>query len=205
MATNAPLRIGLTGGIASGKSVVATEFAKLSVPIIDTDMLARAVVQPGQPALAAMVSRFGNAILLDDGTLDRRQVRQRIFNNPAEKQALEAILHPAIRSAQNALATQLGGAYQIHVVPLLIDTQTQHLYDRILVVDCTPETQLARLLLRDDINSELAQQMLATQVSRDERLKFADDILDNNGSVTEIPEKVAVLHRRYLDMSNAAT
>jgi dephospho-CoA kinase len=203
MPAGQPLRIGLTGGIASGKSAVATAFANLGVPVIDTDALARSLVQPGEPALAAIVNRFGTAILLTDSNLDRRQLRQRIFEDPAEKQALEAILHPAIRAAQNTLSAQLGGAYQIHVIPLLIETHSQSLYDRILVVDCSRETQLARLLRRDDIDLELAEQMLAAQVSRDERLKYADEVLDNNGVVTEIPEKVAFLHQHYLYLSNA--
>jgi dephospho-CoA kinase len=198
-----PLWIGLTGGIASGKSAVAAEFARLGVPIIDGDELARAVVEPGQPALAAIINRFGNSVVTANGRLDRRQMRERIFNNPAEKQALEAILHPVIRAEQQASASRLGDVYQIHVMPLLIETHSQSLYDRILVVDCSGETQLARLLNRDGINHELAQRMLAAQTERAVRLQSADDVLDNNGPVTELPEKVAVLHQRYLQLAAA--
>ena len=203
METKRPLWIGLTGGIASGKSAVASEFARLGVPVIDLDVLARALVEPGQPALADIVTRFGKGILAPDGTLDRRQLRERIFNHPADKQALEAILHPAIRAEQQKLASQLGGPYQIHVVPLLVENQSQGLYDRILVVDCSRATQLARLVKRDGITPELAEQILAAQAGRDERMKIADDVLDNNGSVTELPEKIALLHRHYLQLANA--
>ena len=203
MQTKRPLWIGLTGGIASGKSAVAAEFSRLGIPIIDLDVLARALVQPGQPALADIVTRFGRGILAPDGTLDRRQLRERIFNHPADKQALEAILHPAIRAEQQKLASQLGGPYLIHVVPLLVENRSQGLYDRILVVDCSRATQLARLVKRDGITPELAEQMLAAQADRDERIKIANDVLDNNGSVTELPGKIALLHRHYLQLANA--
>lgn len=198
-----PLRIALTGGIASGKSAVASEFARLGVPIVDLDELARHVVEPGQPALMAIVARFGKGILSANGRLNRGQLRERIFNHPQEKSALEAILHPAIRAAQMALAAQLDGPYQIHVVPLLIETQSQSLYDRILVVDCDRDTQLRRLLGRDNIRTQLAEQILATQADRKERLKYADDVLENTGDIDELVAKVGVLHRLYLELAIA--
>lgn len=198
-----PLRIGLTGGIASGKSAVATEFAKLGVPVIDTDELAREVVQPGQPALQAIVERFGSEVLDAQGGLDRRRMRERVFQNPAEKQALEAIVHPAIRTAQQTRSAAAQGSYHIHVVPLLVDTRSQSLYDRVLVVDCTRETQLERLLRRDGITLQLAEQMLAAQATREQRLAVADDVLDNSGTVAELPQKVAALHQRYLELAAA--
>ena len=205
MPARKPLWIGLTGGIASGKSTVAAAFARLGAPIIDTDQLAREVVAPGQPALTAIVTRFGPAVLARDGSLDRRRLRERIFNsakdNLGDKQALEAILHPAIRAAQHARSAELGGAYQLHVVPLLLETASQSLYDRILVVDCTREVQLARLLQRDDISQELAERMLDAQASREQRLSIADDVLENNGPATEIAEKAALLHARYLQLA----
>ena len=203
MTNEHPLRIVLTGGIASGKSAVATEFNKLGVPIIDTDELARDVVQPGQPALQAIVARFGSEVLDAQGGLDRRRMRERIFQNPAEKQALEAIVHPAIRAAQQARSAAAPGLYHIHVVPLLVDTRSQSLYDRVLVVDCAPETQLARLLRRDGITQQLAEQMLAAQATREQRLAVADDVLDNSGTMAELPQKVAVLHQRYLELAAA--
>lgn len=198
MNTSRPPWVGLTGGIASGKSAVAAEFAKLGVPIIDADELAREVVQPGKLALQAIIDRFGSDMLDTLGGLDRRRMRERIFNNPVERQALEAILHPAIRSAQQARAALVGGPYQIHVMPLLAETQSRALYDRVLVVDCSVESQLGRLLQRDGITRQLAEAILAAQASREQRLALADDVLNNNGNVADLPKKVAVLHQQYL-------
>jgi dephospho-CoA kinase len=198
-----PFRVVLTGGIASGKSAVASEFSKLGVPIIDTDVLAREVVEPGQPALAAIVARFGTDILNAQGGLDRRRMRERVFENPSERLALEAIVHPAIRAAQQAQTLTASGAYQVHVVPLLYGPRSQLTYDRVLVVDCPRETQLARLLGRDGITEQLAEQMLAAQATREQRLALADDVLDNNGTIAELPQKTAILHRRYLELAAA--
>jgi dephospho-CoA kinase len=203
MSSSQPFRVVLTGGIASGKSAVATEFAKLGVPIIDTDVLAREVVEPGQPALLAIVERFGPEVLDAQGQLDRRRMRERIFENPAERKALEAITHPAIRLAQQAKTASAAGPYQIHVVPLLADTHSKSLYDRVLVVDCPRDTQLSRLLQRDGITPQLAESMLAAQATREQRLAIADDVLDNNGSIEELPSKTAVLHELYLALAAA--
>ena len=196
-----PLRIGLTGGIASGKSAVAAEFAKLGIPIIDADVLAREVVQPGQPAFQDLVRHFGGDILDSQGRLDRPRMRQRIFADPLAKQTLENTLHPAIRARQEQLASQLGGPYQIHVMPLLVETGSQHYYDRILVVDCERATQLQRLLTRDGISAELAERMLTAQADRATRLAAADDVLDNQLPLAALPEKVAQLHQRYLEFA----
>ncbi len=201
MHTHRPLWIALTGGIASGKSAVANEFSRLGVPIIDLDVLARQVVASGQPALTAIIEHFGTALLNNDGSLNRARLRELIFSDPAKKQALESILHPAIRHAQLALAAQLGGPYQIHVVPLLIETQRQDRYDRILVVTCDRATQLKRLLQRDGIQPQLAEQMLDAQVSSAERLKYANDVLENDGLPSEIAAKVAALHHQYLALA----
>ena len=201
MSKSSPFRVVLTGGIASGKSAVATEFSKLGVPIIDTDDLAREVVEPGQPALTAIVERFGPDVLDSQGGLDRRRMRERIFQNPVDRQALEAIVHPAIRAVQQAKTLTASGPYQVHVVPLLLDTRSQSLYDRVLVVDCPRETQLARLLRRDGITQQLAERMLAAQATREQRLAIADDVLDNNGTIDELPEKIAALDQRYLQLA----
>lgn len=198
-----PLRIALTGGIASGKSAVAAEFVRLGVPIIDSDVLAREVVQPGQPALQALIAQFGAQILDSEGQLDRSRMRERIFRNPAARQTLEAILHPAIHAAQQRHSRRAAGPYQIHVIPLLVETRGKDRYDRLLVVDCAPETQLARLLQRDGISRQLAEQMLAAQANRAQRLAQADDVLDNNDSLDDLPEKVAVLHQQYLQLAAA--
>jgi len=203
--THRPLWIALTGGIASGKSAVANEFARLGVPIVDLDILARQVVAPGQRALTAIIERFGNAVLKDDGNLDRARLRELVFNDVSQKQALENILHPAIRNAQLAQSAKLNGPYQIHVVPLLVETHSQNRYDRILVVTCHRDTQLQRLLQRDGIQPKLAEQMLNAQVDSTQRLKYADDVIENDGSPSELPAKVAALHRQYLHLAGRPT
>ena len=205
MHTHRPLWIALTGGIASGKSAVANEFARLGVPIVDLDILARQVVAPGQRALTAIIERFGNAVLKDDGNLDRARLRELVFNDVSQKQALENILHPAIRNAQLAQSAKLNGPYQIHVVPLLVETPSQNRYDRILVVTCHRDTQMQRLLQRDGIQPTLAEQMLNAQVDSTQRLKYADDVIENDGSPSELPAKVAALHRQYLHLAGRPT
>jgi dephospho-CoA kinase len=196
-----PLRIGLTGGIASGKSAVASEFAKLGVPVIDADQLAREAVKPGEPALEQLVQHFGPDILNEQSELNRAAMRQRIFNDPGAKQAIEAILHPAVRARQQVLSDSLGGAYQIHVMPLLAETHSAHLYDRVLVVDCPREIQKSRLLTRDGIGVELAEQILNTQADRTIRLQLANDVIDNQGPLSDLQAKVVALHAKYLQLA----
>lgn len=191
-------RVGLTGGIASGKSLVARLFADLGVPVIDTDQVAREVVEPGQPALAAIAERFGPDILQPDGRLDRRQLRERIFNDDAERAALEAILHPVIRARSLEQAQSAGGSYQLLVVPLLVETDFAALVDRVLVVDCPESLQLERLLARDAESPHQAARMIAAQLPRSDRLKVADDIIDNSGDIASTRRQVEKLHRRYL-------
>lgn len=195
--TTRPLRIALTGGIASGKSAVAEKFAELGVPIIDTDVLARGVVAPGMPGLAQVVAHFGQDVLAADGSLDRRRLRERIFRDAAARKFLEGVLHPLIRDEQERLAQQLGGAYQIHVVPLLVENGLQSNYDRVLVVDCPAETQLQRLMDRDGSTLEDARRILAAQATREQRLKAADDVIENTGSLATLGERVQQLHRDY--------
>ena len=196
--------VALTGGIASGKSSAATEFARLGVPVIDTDEIARSVVEPGRPALDAIVKRFGKNVLDETGQLDRKQLRQRIFADSAEKQALETILHPAIRAEQLRRSATAGGHYQLHVIPLLAETGTQDRYDRVLLVDCSPETQLQRLITRDGISHELATQMIAAQATREQRRVIADDVINNDGDPAHLAYEVARLHRHYLkDLAKA--
>jgi dephospho-CoA kinase len=191
-------RVGLTGGIASGKSLVAGLFADLGVPVIDTDQVAREVVEPGQPALAAIVERFGPDILQPDGRLDRRRLRELIFTDDVERAALEAILHPVIRARSLEQAQSAGGSYQLLVVPLLVETDFTALVDRVLVVDCPEPLQLERLLARDAENPRQAARMIAAQLPRSERLKVADDIIDNSGDIANTRHQVEKLHRRYL-------
>ena len=191
-------RVGLTGGIASGKSLVADLFSALGVPVIDTDKVAREVVEPGQPALAAIVERFGPDILQPDGRLNRRRLRELIFKDDAERTALEAILHPVIRARSLEQAQSAGGSYQLLVVPLLVETDFAALVDRVLVVDCPEPLQLERLLARDAENPRQAASMIAAQLPRSDRLKVADDIIDNSGDISSTRHQVEKLHQRYL-------
>ncbi len=191
-------RVGLTGGIASGKSLVADLFAALGVPVIDTDKVAREVVEPGQPALAAIVERFGPDILQPDGRLNRRRLRELIFKDDGERRALEAILHPVIRARSLERAQSAGGSYQLLVVPLLVETDFAALVDRVLVVDCPEPLQLERLLARDAEDPRQAARMIAAQLPRSDRLKVADDIIDNSGDISSTRYQVEKLHQRYL-------
>jgi dephospho-CoA kinase len=197
------LRIGLTGGIASGKSTVADMFAEKGVPVIDTDVIAREVVEPGEPALNEIVDLFGPDVIDSEGRLRRRRLRDLVFADDARRTALEGILHPRIRAAAIAQADSLGGPYQIIVVPLLVESPMKKLMDRILVVDCSEDVQLARLLQRDNENAAQARRILAAQASRPERLEIADDVIVNDGSLDETARQVEELHRQYLRLAAA--
>ncbi|HEY0683892.1 MAG TPA: dephospho-CoA kinase [Steroidobacter sp.] len=192
-----PLLIGLTGGIASGKSAVAEIFAQLGAPVLDTDQIARDVVEPGTPTLAKLVAEFGSEILDDSGRLDRARMRERVFADPAQRKRLEAITHPAIREELAARAQRAEGPYQIHVIPLLIESGRAELYDRVLLVDTSEEEQMKRLMARDNSNKELAEQMLAAQASREDRLEAADDVIVNTGTLQDLHRFVQTLHRNY--------
>jgi len=193
-----PLRIALTGGIASGKSLVADMFAQLGAPVIDTDIIARQVVAPGQPALDEIRERFGEEIIDAVGELDRRKLRQRIFLDPEARTDLENILHPRIGSETLRQAGLAGGNYQLIVVPLLVGSKLLELVDRVLVVDCDEETQIRRLLARDSETIEQARRMLEAQSTREERLDIADDVISNDGSLRETRDQVLRLHESYI-------
>jgi len=195
------LRIGLTGGIASGKSTVAELFVAHGVPVLDTDCVARQVVEPGQPGLEAIVESFGTNLLTRDHHLDRRKLRNLVFADKNQRQTLEAILHPLIRSRTIEWTAQAGGPYQVLVVPLLIETGFRSLVDRVLVVDCSEKQQRTRLLARDDETPERVEQMLAAQASRAERLAAADDVIDNAGTLAQTQAQVAEHHAGYLQLA----
>ncbi len=199
------LRIGLTGGIASGKSTVADMFAKHDVPVIDTDVIARQAVEPGQPGLDAIIDTFGPDLLSPDSSLDRRRLRNLIFADPDQRLALEAILHPLIRARSIELADKAGGPYQLFAVPLLVETGFDSLVDRILAVDCTEQQQRARLLARDDETPERIERILAAQATRRERLAAADDIVDNTGSLEQTRDQVDKLHAGYLKLAKSGS
>jgi dephospho-CoA kinase len=196
-----PLLIALTGGIASGKSAVAELFAKLDVPVLDTDQIARDVVAPGTPALGQLVAEFGPEILDAQGRLDRARMRERVFSDPQQRRKLEAITHPAIRAELARRSAAAGGDYQIHVIPLLVETGRAEAYDRVLVVDCPEEAQIARLMARDGTSREQAAEILSAQVRREERLDAAHDVIENTGTLADLQDFVATLHRNYVLLS----
>ena len=197
----APLRIGLTGGIASGKSTVADMFAELGVPVIDTDLIAREVVAPGEPALGEITERFGEQMIDASGQLDRGAMRKLIFADDAARIELEAILHPRIGAETQRQADAANGDYQLIVVPLLTGSPLQEFVDRVLVVDCDEDTQVQRLMARDTETIEQAQRILAAQASRDERLRIANDVIVNQGSLEQTRTAVSRLHRIYLGLA----
>jgi dephospho-CoA kinase len=197
-----PLRIGLTGGIASGKSTVEQRFTELGVPVINADDSSRAVVALGQPGLAAVIERFGNGVLTRDGELDRAALRALIFQSPEKRRDLEAILHPLIREHMDGQALTAVGPYLVLSIPLLVESgAARDRVDRILVVDADESQQIRRLMNRDAVTEEQARSILAAQASRADRLKAADDVLVNAGSVSDLRQAVDRLHQRYLEMA----
>jgi dephospho-CoA kinase len=199
--TDRRLRIGLTGGVASGKSTVARLFASHGVPVIDLDQVAREVVEPGEPGLAAIVAAFGEVILDAGGRLDRASLRARVFQDAVARKRLEALLHPPILEAAVRHAADAGGPYQVIVAPLLVEFGLAGWVDRVLVVDCPAELQLARLLARDGHDEALARAILATQASREQRLAAADDVITNDGSPDKLPGAVATLDVLYREIA----
>ena len=196
-------RIGLTGGIASGKSTVANLFAALGITIVDTDLLAREVVAPGSALLPRIAGHFGAQVLQKDGSLDRAALRSRVFANPAERQWLERLTHPAIRELTDKRCESATSDYVIVAIPLLVETAGAERFDRVLVVDCSPEIQLARLQARDGTTRAEAQRMLAAQATREQRLAVADDVITNDGDLAALREQVEKRHRQYLKLASA--
>ena len=199
-----PRIVGLTGGIASGKSTVAARFIELGVPVIDADVASRNVVQRGKPALAQIATRFGAHLIGTGGDLDRAALRSHIFKDPAERRALEQILHPLIRDQMNAEAARIKAPYLVMAIPLLVEGGSAHeRVQRVLVVDIPEELQIERLLERDGVSPEQAHAILASQARRADRLAVADDILVNTGSVTDLRQSVDRLHAQYLQWAGA--
>ncbi|HEV7138705.1 MAG TPA: dephospho-CoA kinase [Steroidobacteraceae bacterium] len=201
MANTKVFRVGLTGGIASGKSTVAKFFAALGVPIIDTDQVAREVVEPGQPPLERLVERFGRTILTPDGHLDRPKLREIVFSDPKARADLEALTHPAIGTAVEAWSAAAGGPYQVLIIPLLVEKNLGSQLDRVLVVDCDEELQIRRLQARDGSTVEQARAILNAQTSRTARLKCAHDVIQNEGDLSAVRDQVSALHARYLELA----
>ena len=196
-------RIGLTGGIGSGKSTVTDMFAELGVPVIDMDLLARDIVRPGQAALAEIKTVFGPDICNEQGELDRKRLRQIIFADAQKRKQLEAITHPRIRQRVEEIIAGLATPYCIIVIPLLFETGRRDNLDRILVVDCTPDEQIRRTMQRDHIDADYVKRIIASQVDRQERLNGADDVITNSGELDELSTQVQQLHRKYLELAHS--
>ena len=201
-----PLRIGLTGGIASGKSTVTQRFAELGVPVIDADVASRIVVEPGTAGLAQVVARFGAGVLHADGQLDRRALRDLIFKDASLRQALDAILHPLIRAEMEREAAQAKAPYVVMAIPLLVEGgNAGKRVDRVLVVDADETLQIQRLQARDGSSQEQARAILSSQASRTARLAVADDVLLNSGTVAELRQTVDRLHEKYLQLAQTSS
>ena len=193
--------VGLTGGIATGKSAVSDALGQLGAAIVDTDVIAREVVAPGSEGLAAVVAHFGDTILDRHGALDRAALRQRIFADATDRHALEAITHPRIGARASALLAQADGDYRVLVVPLLNRSRLRNQVQRVLTIDCPPELQMRRVLARDSGTVATAAAVLAAQADRETRRAMANDILSNTGSLADLRRKVERLHRLYQHLS----
>ena len=189
--------VGLTGGVASGKSTVADEFGALGIPVLDTDKIARQVVAPGSDGLRQIEAAFGREVLSEDGGLDRARLRALVFADAEARQTLESITHPLIRQELVRQASNAVGPYQIHVIPLLVEAGLEGQVDRVLLVDCPVALQIERLRARDGETDESARRILAAQASREARLSAADDVLVNDGAPSALIAAVASLDRFY--------
>lgn len=196
------LIVGLTGGIGSGKSTVADFFAELGVPIIDTDVIARTVVAPGTKALDQIVAQLGSSLLNDDGSLNRANLRELIFDAPEKRTWLESLLHPLIRAETQRQVTQVADApYAIVVIPLLTETWPHPLIERVLVVDCPESAQLERAQARDQDSAERITKIIQQQASRTERLALADDVITNDQDLDHLRQQTKNMHEKYLDIT----
>ena len=197
--------VGLTGGIGSGKSVVAQAFAELGVDVTDADALAHALTAPGQPGFAEVVAAFGTDFCLPDGTLDRPRLRRRVFGDSAARAQLEGILHPLIRAAARREIAAWTSPYGLFVVPLLFEGGRSSGVDRTLIVDCPEDEQVRRVMARSGLSAADVRAIMATQLPRTDRLARADDVLDNGGDSSAIAAQVAELDRRYRALSASRT
>ena len=190
--------IGLTGGIASGKSEVSRLFEELGIPIIDTDQISRELVEPGSAALREIVDHFGDSVLNNDGSLDRKHLGRIIFASKQQRERLEDILHPRIRDEVGRRLKGLDAPYAVVVIPLLVETRYPISVDRILVIDAPRELQLQRLVQRNGISAAEADNIISAQAANSERLAAADDVLSNSGTLEELRAEVKRLHAEYL-------
>ena len=197
--------VGLTGGIGSGKSAAAEEFARLGAAVVDTDEIARQLTAPGGSAMPHIKSLFGDAFVAPSGAMDREAMRRRVFSDPAARQALEQLLHPMIREESKRRIAEAHAPYVVHVVPLLIESDdSRSRVDRVLVVDCPEEVQVERVRARSGLEAAEVRAIMRTQAARTERLAAADDVLDNGGDRAALRAQVARLHVKYLELAGTA-
>jgi dephospho-CoA kinase len=189
--------VGLTGGIGSGKTTVANEFAALGIQLVDADVVAREVVAPGSTALQAISSHFGVEVLLADGNLNRALLREKVFSSPSDKQWLNQLLHPLIRTQMLQQLAAATSPYVVLVAPLLLENGLQSLVDQVLVVDVSPETQLQRTIERDKVPASQVEAIMASQCTPEQRRAGATQLLDNDLPLSGLPERVAELHQLY--------
>ena len=201
--THPKLVVGLTGGIGSGKSSVSELFAELGATIIDTDQLARELVEPGTQGLDSVIAHFGNELLDKAGHLDRAKLRDIVFADPARRRQLENIMHPLIRTEVKQHIASADGAYCIVCIPLLLETGQEQTVDRVLVVDAPRETRIERVLQRDDSPRATIEGILAAQIGRQQRLDCADDVIDNSGNLDNLRPQVQALHNKYLKLARS--
>ena len=196
------LRVGLTGGIGSGKSTVEGCFRELGAPTIDADAISRRVAEPGQPAFADIVALFGPEVVDDSGRLRRALMRERVFKDLALKKRLEAVIHPLVRQEIQAFTDSADGPYCVICVPLLLETGARTRTDRILVVDAPEALQASRASQRDQADAAQIRQIIAAQIPREERLRAADDVISNDGSLENLKLQVKRLHDKYLELAS---
>jgi dephospho-CoA kinase len=200
-----PYVVGLTGGIGSGKSAAADEFARLGAAVVDTDLIAHRLTGPGGAALPAIQRLFGEGFVLPSGAMDRKRMRERVFADAAARKSLESVLHPLIREESERQIAAAAGTYVVHVVPLLVESgDFRRRVDRVLVVDCPEATQIARLRARSGLSGDEALAIVQSQASRAERLAAADDVIDNGGTLEDLRRQVAALHAKYAAMAQNA-
>ena len=201
-----PLVIGLTGGIGSGKTAAAEEFARLGATVVDTDAIAHELTSAGGAALPGIRDLFGDAYIDAHGAMDRRKVRERVFADPGARRHLEALLHPLIREESMRRIAAAKGPYVVHVVPLLVESPDyRRRVDRVLVVDCPEDVQLARVRERSGLAEEEVRRIIAAQATRAMRKAAADDLIDNSGDLEALFTQVRALHRRYLQLAGTGT
>ena len=195
------LIIGLTGGIGSGKSVASDKFKSLGIAVVDADVASRTVVEPGKPALKEIEDHFGSGIITAEGKLDRNNLREIIATDPEERKWLESVLHPKIGEQITKEISESTSIYTLFVAPLLLETNSQEMCSRVVVVDVPKDVQIRRTAKRDKVSPNQVEQMVAAQMEREKRLEKADDVLLNNGTIEDLEKQVEELHKKYIQMA----